>query len=133
MLFRSHEKVDADMFTVKLEHDLAPGTTVRNITRYGQTHMDRVLTGVNGLTAVTADDPSTWTVARTRQRTDQTNEILTNQTSVSTTFTTAGIQHDLAAGVELIYERQLTRGTGSTAQTINGVSYAAISNPAANL
>ena len=128
-----HEKVDADMFTVKLEHDLAPGTTVRNITRYGQTHMDRVLTGVNGLTAVTADDPSTWTVARTRQRTDQTNEILTNQTSVSTTFTTAGIRHDLAAGVELIYERQLTRGTGSTAQTINGVSYAAISNPAANL
>ncbi len=35
--------------------------------------------------------------------------------------------------MELIYERQLTRGTGTSAQTINGVSYSAISNPAANL
>ncbi|MCA6216548.1 catecholate siderophore receptor Fiu [Ideonella sp. B7] len=128
-----YEKVDADMFTVKFEHDLAPGTTVRNLTRYGQTHMDRVLTGIYTLAAPSAGDPATWTVSRIRQRTDQANEILTNQTSVSTRFETAGIRHDLAAGVELIYERQLTKGTGTTAQTINGVSHSAINNPNANL
>lgn len=128
-----HEKVDADMVTVKLEHDLAPGTTVRNVTRYGQTHMDRVMTGINTLTAVDAADASTWTISRSRQRTDQTNELLTNQTSVSTSFDTAGFRHDLAAGFEAIYERQLTKGTGTTAQTINGTDYAAISIPAANL
>ncbi|NDY93985.1 catecholate siderophore receptor Fiu [Ideonella livida] len=128
-----YEKVDADMFSVRLEHDLAPGTTVRSLSRYGKTHMDRVLTSVGAVTATTASDPSTWTVARSRQRTDQTNEILANQTSLSTAFTTGGLRHDLVGGVELMLERQTTLGTGTAAQTVNGVSYTAISNPAANL
>ena len=69
-----YEKVDADMVTAKFEHDLGNGATVRNITRYGITKMDRVMTGINTLAATSAD-PSTWTVARLRQRTDQENEI----------------------------------------------------------
>lgn len=102
------EKVDADMFTVKVEHDLGEGTTVRNITRYGKTHMDRTLTGVNtganGIT--TAGAQSAWTVNRSRQRVDQDNTILANQTSVNTRFNAGGMQHSLAAGVELLHEKQ---------------------------
>jgi catecholate siderophore receptor len=72
-------------------------------------------------------------VSRIRQRTDQENEIFTNQTSFTTSFNTLDLKHDLTGGLELIYERQYTLGTGTSAQTINGVTYTAISNPAANL
>lgn len=128
-----HEKVKADMLTVRLEHDLAPGTTVRNLSRYGKTHMDRVLTSVGTVTTTTAGDPATWTVARSRQRTDQTNEILANQTNVSTRLTVGGLRHDLVGGLEWMHERQTTLGTGTAAAVIQGKTYAAISNPAANL
>ncbi|MDR7333341.1 TonB-dependent siderophore receptor [Roseateles asaccharophilus] len=128
-----YEKIDADMVTAKLEMDLGGGTTIRNISRYGRTHMDRVLTGINAITAVTPADPSTWTISRSRQRVNQTNEILANQTSLNTSFTLAGMKHDLATGIELMHEQQLTLGVGTTAQTINGVTYAAVAAPAANL
>lgn len=127
------ERVDSDMFTAKLEHDLGQKTTVRNLTRYGKTAMDRVMTAVNAITTTNLSNPASWTGTRTRQRTDQVNEILVNQTSVNTTFDIAGMENDLAAGVEFMYERQYSKGFASTAQTIRGVSYAAITNPAANL
>ncbi len=133
-----YEKVDADMVTAKLEMDLGGGTTIRNLSRYGRTHMDRVLTGINTITAVTPTDPSSWTISRSRQRVDQTNEILANQTSLNTTINTLGIQHDLALGMELMYERQLSLGTtsGSSATTsvvLNGVTVPGIAVPVANL
>jgi catecholate siderophore receptor len=128
-----YEKVEADMVTAKLEMDLAGGITVRNTSRYGRTHMDRVLTGINTITAVTPADPATWTISRSRQRVNQTNEILANHTSLNASFTLAGMQHDLATGIELMQEQQLSLGTGTTAQTINGVAYAAIAAPAASL
>jgi catecholate siderophore receptor len=136
------EKVKADMVTAKLEMDIGNGLTVRNTSRYGRTHMDRVITGIIGITnvpgtgaaaTVVTGDPSTWQIARSRQRVDQTNEILANQTSINAAFATGGIKHDLSTGVELMYESQDSRGFGTTAQTINGVSYAAIANPPANL
>lgn len=128
-----HEKVSADMFTAKIEHDLSPVTRVTSLTRYGKTHMDRVMTGINTLAFPNLADPATWTVSRSRQRLDQTNEILAHQTNVRTEFDTGGLKHALAAGFELMYERQKTLGTGTTAQTINGVAYGAVAAPAASL
>ncbi len=100
------EKVEADMATAKFEFDLNETTVLRNITRYGQSSMKRIVTGVNSLTATGAQD--TWTVARTRQGLDQSNEILANQTSVNSSFDTAGLKHSLSAGVELLMEKQNT-------------------------
>lgn len=117
-----YEKVDADMVTGKIEHDFGGGTVLRNITRYGTTTMDRILTGVNALTAPSSD-PATWTVARTRQRTYQVNEIYANQTSLNTEFETGAIKHVLAAGFEMMHEKQYAKTFSSTGQTI----------PAANL
>jgi catecholate siderophore receptor len=117
-----YEKVDADMVTAKFEHDLAPGTTLRNMTRYGKTTMDRVMTGIYTL-AESSADPATWTVSRLRQRTYQENEILANQTSFNTEFATGFIKHSLATGMELMYEKQYTDTFSSTGLTI----------PAANL
>ncbi|MDO9179445.1 MAG: catecholate siderophore receptor Fiu [Agitococcus sp.] len=114
---QDYEKVEADMFTIKVEHELNANTTIRNITRYGQTHINRVLTGVNAL-SVNATTKAIE-VARTRQRLDQTNDILANQTTLNTAFNTAAIKHDVVLGLELLSESQLTLGTttGSTTGT----------------
>lgn len=112
-----YEKIDADMFTVKVEHDFGQGLTVRNVTRYGKNRMDRVLTGVNTVTATNPADPSTWTLSRSRQNVDQENSIFANQTSLNSEFTAGGIQHSLAAGLELMNERQTTYTHASTGTT----------------
>lgn len=122
------EKVDADMFTVKVEHDLGEATTIRNVTRYGKTHMDRTLTGMNtGGAGIgnTGGPLSAWTVNLSRQRVDQENSILANQTSLNTGFDTGGIQHSLAAGVELLHEKQTNFSHG----TATGTSPANLYNP----
>lgn len=103
-----YEQVTADMITAKVEHDLGEGTTVRNVTRWGSTRMDRVITGAGAVTAPTAtvNNPATWTVARSSQKKDQVNTIWANQTSVNSAFNALGLEHSLAAGVELMQENQ---------------------------
>lgn len=130
-----YEKVDADMITAKFEHDLTANTTVRNITRYGKTNVDRVVTGINAITApaATGTDPNTWTISRSRQRIDRDDEILVNQTSLNSAFDIGGFKNSFSGGLEFIYESQKSKGFGTTAQTVNGVTYTAIANPAANL
>lgn len=127
-----YEKVDADMITAKFEHDLTATTTVRNITRYGKTNIDRIVTGVNAVRAV-AVDPATWTTTRSRQRIDRDDEILVNQTSLNSAFDIGGFKNSFSGGLEFIYESQKSKGFGTTAQTVNGITYAATTNPAANL
>ena len=101
------DHVKIDMFTSKLESDLAKGVTLRNTTRIGRTVEDVVVTGVNAVTA-TAADPSGYTVARSRQGRHQDNEILTNQTNLASEFDTFGLKNFLSTGFELTYERQKT-------------------------
>ncbi|MGD9943679.1 MAG: catecholate siderophore receptor Fiu [Burkholderiaceae bacterium] len=101
------ERVKADMFTARIEHDLAPGTTLRNTTRYGRAEQFLALTSIGGAT-VTAPDPADWTVSRSRHFKFQRNEILTNQTNVTSKFNTGALQHSLSAGLELIHEKQFT-------------------------
>ncbi len=100
-----YDDVTLHMFTARIEHTLAPGVVLRNTSRLGHTEQDYVLTGLNAVTA-TAADPNAWTVARSRQGRQQTNEILTNQTNLSTEFATGSVKHALSTGVEFIYERQ---------------------------
>lgn len=107
-----HNNVNANMATVRIEHDLAEGVTLRNTSRYGRTNQEQVLTGINAISFVTPADTDTWTIARSRQGRDQTNQILTNQTNLSAAFETGGIQHDLSSGIEFVYESQTTYNTG---------------------
>lgn len=118
------EHVRANMFTVTFEHDLSAGTTLRNTSRYGRYSLQRVITGVNAVTAVNPADPNTWTVTRSHQRRDEANEILTNQTNLTTSFQTGGIGHSVSTGAEFIYERHLlypsvASGTQSVANLYN--------------
>jgi catecholate siderophore receptor len=107
-----HNDVNANMFTVRVEHDLAPDVSLRNTSRYGRTNQDQVLTGVNAVTFTSAMDPESWTVARSRQGKDITNQILTNQTNLTAKFMAGGVQHEMSSGVEFIYESQLSYGVG---------------------
>jgi len=115
-LSSDHDHVRIDMFTSKLESDLAKGFTLRNTTRIGRTVEDVVVTGVNAVTA-TAADPSGYTVARSRQGRHQDNEILTNQTNLASEFQAFGLKNSLSTGFELTYERQKTATPASVAGT----------------
>jgi catecholate siderophore receptor len=101
-----HDDVNVNMFTARIEHDFSDSTTLRNTSRYGLTSEEYVLTGVNAIMIPQLANPATWTVARSRQAKDQTNEILTNQTNLTTAFRTGFIEHTVSSGIEFIYERQ---------------------------
>ena len=126
-----YEKVDAAMLTGKVEHSFANGATLVNTTRYGQNSMDRVLTGVNAITATNLADPSTWTVSRSRQRVDQENTILINTTNLNLTVNTGAWEHDLAIGTEIAHETRVTRTYAVTPNTTPATPAVVI--PAANL
>jgi catecholate siderophore receptor len=121
-----YEDMRADMATVKIEHELAPGATLTNTSRYGKSRIDRILTGVNGVVPVTAAvPPSAWKVVRTRQSILQDNEVLANTTNVVSTFQTGAVGHTVSAGLEFLSEEQFspTRaglGTYTAAPAANG-------------
>jgi catecholate siderophore receptor len=116
-----HDKVQANMLTARIEHDLSAATTLRNTSRYGRTRQQYELTGINALGNLidggVVTPPSTWTAARSRQGKDQSNEILVNQTNLTTAFKLGGLKNTLSTGLEVIHERQDTRsftGVGTT-------------------
>lgn len=114
------EDITADIFTVRVEHDLEPGTTLRNTSRYGKSDQERQLTAPLQAPVVSDDpdgtgpqqpvvrDPEDWTQGRSRQGSYRENQILTNQTNLSTAFRTGFVEHLLSGGVEFIYESQFT-------------------------
>lgn len=112
------DRVKADMFTLIATHDFENGAALHDTLRWGRTHEDYLLTSFMGsavnLSTPDLADPSTWTIARSNPTfKDQTNRILTNQTNLTTNFTTGAIRHDLSTGVELTREEIGTGGTGA--------------------
>jgi catecholate siderophore receptor len=99
------EDIEGTMFTARFEHNFSDIVTLRNTSRYGRLRQFYVLTGTNALT-VTDADPSNWTVARTRQAKFQENRLITNQTNVTATLGSGGVEHSLTGGVEFIDEEQ---------------------------
>jgi catecholate siderophore receptor len=111
------EKIKANMFTVRIEHDFADDLTLRNVSRYGKSEQERVLTAplqapIVADGTVVRTDPATWTLNRTRHASFRENEILTNQTNLTTHFSTGRIRHSLSSGFEFIYEKQFTPTVG---------------------
>ncbi|MEY4564212.1 MAG: hypothetical protein RLZZ618_3489 [Pseudomonadota bacterium] len=127
-----YNRVRADMFTTKFEHDLKPGVTLRNTSRLGRTEQRYVLTGINSTVVTTTPpggvagvpaNPANWLVARSRQGKNQENLVLTNQTNLTADFETAGLKHSSTSGIEFIHEKQnnVTLGaqTGTTTAPAN--------------
>ncbi len=123
------ENVKAHMFTARVEHNFSPTTVLRNTARLGSTEQEYLLTALIGTTFVPGA-PETSTIARSRQLRRQTNQILTNQTNLSTEFATGSVEHSLSTGVEFTYERQ-NQANGSLLAGVTQVP-ANLYNPSVN-
>ena len=109
-----------DMVTTKIEHDFGSGSVLTNTTRLGRSRQTYVIGGLSGTTAADGTscnrgwfnacdaDSSQWTVLRSRQIAQRSNQILTNQTNLATEFDTAGMKHSVSGGIEFIHEKQTT-------------------------
>ncbi len=110
---RDYEKTDTDLATFDIAHDLGAATIVRNLTRWGRNVRDSVITAprfaaVNTSTAIN----------RQLQSRDMTDDILANQTNLTSRFATGAVGHAITAGLELSTEQSLNYArTGPTAPT----------------
>ncbi|WP_083528187.1 TonB-dependent siderophore receptor [Hyphomicrobium sp. CS1BSMeth3] len=83
-----------DAVTARFEHDLAPGITISNQTRWSQVDRYSAYTWPGAFTA-----PNT--VATIRNYYDRLGTNLTNQTEVTAKFWAGGFKHSLGAGIEI--------------------------------
>lgn len=106
------DDVTADMVTLRFEHDISADTTIRNTTRWGKTKQDYLLTAFSGEPDTSSVNPADWTLKRNLPTfKNQTNEIITNQTNLTTSFETGSVKHDLSTGFEITREKQKIYGT----------------------
>lgn len=113
-----YDRVNADMYTLRVEHDVSPDLKLQNSSRYARTDQDYrlasfIATGSDrgryktGILTPSPTDLSTWELARNIvTRRDQSNEIISNQTHVTAQWLTGPVRHTLVGGLELTRERQ---------------------------
>ena len=101
------DDVDSDSYTARIEHDFAPGVTLRNLTRYSDNHRLAVITTIQNPAAF---DPLTGLVTRSRQINERTNRNFTNQTNLNFEFRTGSLSHSMSTGVEYATEKQISPG-----------------------
>lgn len=108
------DKSTTDSGTIRFEHDLTDNTTIRNTTRWSRIKQEYLLTAVMGgasnIIAPDINDINTWSWSRLANTKDVSNRILTNQTNITSKFTTGSVGHDVSAGIELIREKQTNYG-----------------------
>ena len=107
---RDYENIEQDLATVTVEHTSPSGFTLRNLTRYGHTYRDSVITSPRFLSGTTD------TIRRSDVKSrDQVDEIFANQTHFATEFATGDINHAISAGLEISREteRNYTRADRS--------------------
>ncbi len=114
------ENIDMNIFSGKIEHDIAPGYVVTNTSRYSRVSQERVLTAPLQAPVLSDDpdgtgpelavirDPADWTQGRSRQGSYRDNDLLTNQTNLRGAFKTGELKHEFSTGFEFIYESQYT-------------------------
>jgi catecholate siderophore receptor len=97
------EHVDAHVATARLDHQLAEGVKLSNITRFGV--VDRFARPTAPST-VTGDVPAMMTVSRQRFETETDNVNVVNQTDLRLDFQTGFVKHTASVGLELSRERR---------------------------
>jgi catecholate siderophore receptor len=114
---RDHEHISSDQATIIVEHDLAGGAQLRNLTRYGRNVRDTVVTAPraanayasNGTTPQSLNDPGFDPTRPQIRRTDakyqdRDDAIFSNQTNLVLDVETGRIRHALVTGIELSRE-----------------------------
>jgi catecholate siderophore receptor len=99
-----YDNVQQDTYTVRVEHDINANLTLRNQTRYNNTHREAVISSPGAFA------PATETVTILRQGNERENDILSNQTTAVGRLSTGRMSHALSAGVEFMSESQVAPG-----------------------
>lgn len=99
---RDFERIDQDLGTVAVTHRVNDDLTLRNLTRYGRTYRDSVITAPRFATG------STEIIRRSDWKSrDQTDEVVANHTNLARTLVTGPIVHGISAGLE--FSREMER------------------------
>lgn len=93
-----YETTRVDVLTLKVEHEFNDAVKISNKLRYGQTGRR------NYITEAVALNSSATQVARSPKAREQQDNILINQTDLTTKFNTGFIGHTLVSGLELAEE-----------------------------
>lgn len=107
---RDYEEIRNDLITGKIEHAFSENVVLSNQLRWGRTDRDSMITAPRFVADVTSTN-----IRRTDWKSrDQKSTILNNLTSLTIDFDTGGIQHSLAAGIELSDEEELNHARTDT-------------------
>lgn len=101
LLNRDFQKTGADIGTLEVIHDFSDSLSLRNITRYGETSNDYIVTNPDDSRANVANG---FVLRNTKSR----NSVTTtkaNLTDLTARFETGGIAHSLVTGFEISNER----------------------------
>ncbi len=113
---RDFQTGEQDIATLTAEVKLAPGSVLTNKLRRGVTEFAYVVsapeTNTNQLALINANpnSPGLWLVNSSPKSRYQQNEILANQTDITSKFRTGWVEHTLVFGVEVSQE-DITRDT----------------------
>jgi len=102
-----YDNATQQSYTARVERDVSPRLTLRNQTRYNQTHREAVITSIGNPAAY---NPATNLVTLSRQGNERENSIFSNQTGAIDRFSTGSLRHAANAGIEFTRERQFAPG-----------------------
>jgi catecholate siderophore receptor len=97
------DDVEQQSYTGRIEHDVNSNLTLRNQSRYNQTHRTAVITAIQTPASFV---PESQTVTLARQGNERENTILSNQTNLAARFATGKLRHAANAGIEIASEEQ---------------------------
>ncbi len=100
-----YDRVEQDNVTALVEHDIRPGVSLRNQTRYNQTHRTAVISAIQSPASFNA---ATETLTIGRQGNERENAITSNQTGLTSRFATGRARHAANVGLELTVDSQFT-------------------------
>ena len=103
LLARDHEDTSTDVATLVVRHAFNDNVDLRNLTRWGRSERDSIITAPRFLSNDATD------IRRTAKTRDSEDTILANVTDLTARFTTGSVQHTLLAGVEFAREESINR------------------------
>ena len=106
-----YDDASQNSYTGRIEHDLSRTLTLRNQTRYNETHREAVISAIQN---VAAFDSATNLVTIVRQGNERENTVVSNQTSLTGRFATGRLRHAANAGMEVAREEQFAPTLGGT-------------------
>lgn len=98
ILARDYENTVTDVSTILLEHDFSEEVSLRNLTRYGYTLRDSVITAPRFVSTTTTN------LNRQLQSRDMDDSVIANQTDLTIEFKTGQFDHTAVVGLEVAHE-----------------------------